>query len=103
MRMWSLFVSCFWQRIIRAMCERSFDGSFVLRCASLLFPRRIRTNNPMRILAGDNTKSTVISALRLLTDLLLTNEPFPVHSYGKFLRLRAQMTLPLPFFFSTIV
>jgi hypothetical protein len=31
----------------------------------------------------DNTKSTVISVLRLLTDLLLTNEPFPVHSYGQ--------------------
>ncbi|CAF1278984.1 unnamed protein product [Adineta steineri] len=31
----------------------------------------------------ENTKSTVISALRLLTDLLLTNEPFPVHSYGQ--------------------
>ncbi|CAF2779178.1 unnamed protein product [Rotaria sp. Silwood2] len=28
----------------------------------------------------DNTKSTVISALNLLTNLLLTNEPFPVHT-----------------------
>ncbi|CAM2704176.1 unnamed protein product [Rotaria socialis] len=31
----------------------------------------------------DNVKSTVIFALRLLTDLLLTNELFPVHSYGQ--------------------
>ena len=43
----------------------------------------------MRILAGDNMKSTVISALRLLTDLLLTNEPFPVHSYGKYFSLES--------------
>jgi hypothetical protein len=40
-------------------------------------------NNAL-IIVGDNTKSTVISVLRLLTDLLLTNEPFPVHSYGKY-------------------
>jgi hypothetical protein len=36
-----------------------------------------------RLFSGDNTKSTVIYALRLLTDLLRTNEPFPVHSYGR--------------------
>lgn len=53
----------------------------------------------MRILAGDNTKSTVISALRLLTDLLLTNEPFPVHSYGKYSILFKEINVDVVFSF----
>ncbi|UJR35528.1 hypothetical protein I4U23_028282 [Adineta vaga] len=41
-------------------------------------------SNCLRIIqTSDNTKSTVIFALYLLIDLLLTNEPFPVHSYGQ--------------------
>ncbi|CAF0789617.1 unnamed protein product [Rotaria sordida] len=37
----------------------------------------------LKIFSGDNAKPTVIFALRLLTDLLLTNESFPVHVYGQ--------------------
>ncbi|CAF2761054.1 unnamed protein product [Rotaria sp. Silwood2] len=41
-------------------------------------------SNCIRIIqTSDNTKSTVIFALRLLTDLLLTNELFPVHVYSQ--------------------
>ncbi|CAF3364249.1 unnamed protein product [Rotaria sp. Silwood1] len=40
--------------------------------------------NCIRIIqTSDNAKSTVTFALRLLTDLLLTNELFPVHVYGQ--------------------
>ena len=37
----------------------------------------------MLVVLGDNTQSTVTSAFHLLIDLLLTNEPFPVQSYGE--------------------
>ncbi|CAF3372074.1 unnamed protein product [Rotaria socialis] len=72
--------------IVHLLCEinRKFcltnviDHPIVSNCI-----RIIQTSINSICATGDNVKSTVIFALRLLTDLLLTNELFPVHSYGQ--------------------
>ncbi|CAF0865047.1 unnamed protein product [Adineta ricciae] len=64
--------------IIHLLCQ--IDRDFAI---SNVIDHPIVSNCLRIIQTSDNTKSTVISALFLLIDLLLTNEPFPVHSYGQ--------------------
>ncbi|CAF1001668.1 unnamed protein product [Rotaria sordida] len=69
--------------IVRFLCQidptfatsNVIDHPILLNCIQI-----IQTNTNNIYSKGDNTKSTVISALNLLTNLLLTNEPFPVNT-----------------------
>ena len=68
-----------------ARCFPSLARHVLLCCDDTLFIEETIVNEFFSLLVGDNTKATVVSALRLLIDLLRTNEPFPVHTYGEWL------------------